>query len=260
MVSVPTWQACRTAGRQCVLAVLAESYLEILGTFVISFVFFVWLLKPESPDPPRRSRARRRRTQPVEHETRRVQRPRDATKTPACDERRAPPVVERGAAAGHAPTSRVDGTDSTAVERPVKRVEGPSVAQRLQRPHLHSETGRPAEGSGLTRRVSPSGLTRRVSPSGLTRRVSPQSPPQTHLHSETGRPAEGSGLTRRVSPSGLTRRVSPSGLTRRRVSPSGQTRRVSPRSQTGEAQWQSGTRFYSEVVARQQQSHFSQFQ
>ncbi len=223
MASVPTWQACQTVGLECVMAVWGESYHEIVVIFVLSFVFFAWLIKPE--DPPKRSRERRRRTQPAEQETRRVQRPRDATQTPARDERRAPPVVERGAAAAaasHAPTTRVNGlkTDSTAVERPVERVERPSAAQRLQRPRRHSTTGPPAEALHFTRKVSSSWQT-------------PSAAMGPTLHSRNA--AEAS-----VAP---------------RSSP-----KVSPRSHPlREAKWQSGTRFYSNVVARQQEEVFATY-
>ena len=256
MASVPTWQACQTAGLQCVLAVWAESYHEILGVFVLSFVFFVWLIKPPAPRP-ERSRARRGRTRPAGQETRRVQRPHDATQTPAHGERRAPPVVESGAAASHAPTTRVGDLERT-----------PSGPKRLHRPPLNSKTGRPAEAPGLTRvspqsqtKVSPRSQTReatKVSPRSKTREATWQSGTRFYSNvvarlqqerrasfggAEPSGPAEAPVLTRKVSSAEAPVL----------------TRKVSPRSQTREATWQSGTRFYSKVVARQQEEHRAAF-
>jgi len=243
MASVPTWQACQTVGLQCVLAVWAESYHEILGIFVLSFLFFVWLIKPPAPQP-ERSRTRRGRTRPAEQETRRVQRPHDATETPAHGERRAPPVVESGAAASHAPTTRVGGLERTA-----------SDAQRLHRPPLNSKTGRPAESPGLTRKVSPRSQTReatKVSPRSQTREATKVSP-----RSQTREATWQSGT--RFYRNVVARQQEKYGAAFGGAEPSGPaeapvlTRKVSPRSQTREAKWQSGTRFYSKVVARQQE-------
>ena len=154
------WNACREQSLRCLLVVLAQSYVEVGVCFVVSFLFFAWLLRPAAEEGPEPRRANGECARPRPQERRPVTESSDVLErggrrswrtashadlmgpTQAAASHRArswtPAVAGRGSGHGGAAVQHeraaTAGTSRTATVRTEKELGGRSEALELRPP------------------------------------------------------------------------------------------------------------------------------